>query len=103
MYEPNIVSLGCVMIMIKTDTTKTNIVKEVKIKTDIVKEVKTKTLPNSYTNKNSIIFFEGGGGGGVRPKKKKKKCACLRSPDPPYFSAADPNLFYQQLFDTNFC
>ena len=36
--------------MIKTDTTKT----------DIVKEVKTKTLPNSYNNKNSIFFFGGG-------------------------------------------
>jgi predicted methyltransferase len=53
------------MVMIKTDTTKTDIVKEVKIKTDIiktdiVKEVKTKTLPNSYKNKNSIIFFGGG-------------------------------------------
>ena len=51
--------------MIKTDTTKTDIVKEVKIKTDIiktdiVKEVKTKTLPNSYNNKNSIFFFGGG-------------------------------------------
>ena len=36
----------------------------------------------------------------VRPKKK---CGCLRSPDPPYFSAVDPNLFYRKLFDPNFC
>jgi hypothetical protein len=35
--------------------------------------------------------------------KAKKKYLCLRSPDPPYFSAADPNLFYRQLFDPNFC
>jgi hypothetical protein len=35
--------------------------------------------------------------------KAKKENVCLRSPDPPYFSAADPNLFYRQLFDTNFC
>jgi hypothetical protein len=34
---------------------------------------------------------------------QKKKYVCLRSPDPPYFSVADPNLFYQQLFDPNFC
>ena len=33
----------------------------------------------------------------------KKKYVCLRSPDPPYFSAADPNLFYRQLFHPNFC
>ena len=33
----------------------------------------------------------------------KKKYVCLRSPDPPYFSAADPNLFLQQLFHPNFC
>jgi hypothetical protein len=33
---------------------------------------------------------------------KKKKNVCLRSPDPPYFSAADPNLFYRQLFHPNF-
>ena len=33
----------------------------------------------------------------------KKKYVCLRSPDPPYFSATDPNLFYQQLFHPNFC
>jgi hypothetical protein len=26
---------------------------------------------------------------------QKKKYVCLRSPDPPYFSAADPNLFYR--------
>ena len=26
-----------------------------------------------------------------------KKYVCLRSPDRPYFSAADPNLFYRQL------
>ena len=32
-----------------------------------------------------------------------KKYVCLRSPDRPYFSAADPNLFYRQLFDSNFC
>ena len=32
-----------------------------------------------------------------------KKFVCLRSPDHPYFSAADPNLFYRQLFDPNFC
>jgi hypothetical protein len=32
-----------------------------------------------------------------------KKYVCLRSPDPPYFSAADPNLFYRQLFHPNFC
>ena len=30
-----------------------------------------------------------------------KTYVCLRSPDPPYFSAADPNLFYQQLFHPN--
>jgi len=36
-------------------------------------------------------------------KAKKKKYVCLRSPDPPYFLAADPNLFYQQLFHPNFC
>ena len=35
--------------------------------------------------------------------KAKKKKMCLRSPDPPYFSAADPNLFNQQLLDPNFC
>jgi hypothetical protein len=34
---------------------------------------------------------------------KKKKYVCLWSPDPPYFSAADPNLFYWQLFHPNFC
>jgi hypothetical protein len=34
---------------------------------------------------------------------QKKKYVCLRSPDPLYFLAADPNLFYWQLFDTNFC
>ena len=34
---------------------------------------------------------------------QKKIYVCLRSPDPPYFSAADPNLFYRQLFDANFC
>jgi len=34
---------------------------------------------------------------------QKKKYVCLRSPDRPYFSAADPNLFYRQLFDPNFC
>ena len=34
---------------------------------------------------------------------KKKIYVCLRSPDPPYFSAADPNLFYWQLFHPNFC
>jgi hypothetical protein len=34
---------------------------------------------------------------------QKKKYVCLRSPDPPYFSAADPNLFNQQLFHPNFC
>ena len=33
---------------------------------------------------------------------QKKKYVCLRSPDLPYFSAADPNLFYRQLFDINF-
>ena len=37
---------------------------------------------------------------GVRPKKKY---VCLRSSDPPYFSAADPNLFFWQLFHPNFC
>ena len=39
----------------------------------------------------------------VSPGKAKKKNVCLRSPDRPYFSAADPNLFYRQLFDPNFC
>jgi hypothetical protein len=34
---------------------------------------------------------------------QKKKYVCLRSPDPPYCSAADPNLFYRQLFHPNFC
>ena len=34
---------------------------------------------------------------------QKKIYVCLRSPDPPYFSAADPNLFNQQLFHPNFC
>jgi hypothetical protein len=34
---------------------------------------------------------------------QKKIYVYLRSPDPPYFSAADPNLFYRQLFNTNFC
>ena len=33
----------------------------------------------------------------------KKKYVGLRSPDPLYFSAADPNLFYRQLFHPNFC
>jgi hypothetical protein len=33
----------------------------------------------------------------------QKKKMCLRSPDRPYFSADDPNLFNQQLFDPNFC
>ena len=28
-----------------------------------------------------------------------KKYVCLRSPDRPYFSGADPNLFYRHLFD----
>jgi hypothetical protein len=36
----------------------------------------------------------------IRPEEKK---VCLRSPDRPYFSAADPNLFYRSLFDPNFC
>ena len=27
----------------------------------------------------------------------------LRSPNRPYFSVADPNLFNRQLFDSNFC
>jgi hypothetical protein len=36
----------------------------------------------------------------VRPKKK---ICVFTAPDPPYFSAADPNIFYRQLFDTNFC
>jgi len=35
--------------------------------------------------------------------RSKKKYVCLRSPDRPYFSATDPNLFYRQLFDPNFC
>ena len=35
--------------------------------------------------------------------QSKKKYVCLRSPDPPYFSAADPNLFYRQFFHPNFC
>ena len=30
---------------------------------------------------------------------QEKKYVCLRSPDRPYFSAADPKLFYRQLFD----
>jgi hypothetical protein len=34
---------------------------------------------------------------------QEKKYVCLRSPDPPYFSAANPNLFNRQLFHTNFC
>ena len=34
---------------------------------------------------------------------QKKIYVCLRSPDLPYFSAADPNLFNRQLFDPNFC
>ena len=46
-------------------------------------------LPINYTEKYIIPF------------KAKKNCVCLRSPDPPYFSAADPNLFYRQLFDSN--
>ena len=36
-------------------------------------------------------------------KAKKKKYMCLLSPDQPYFSSADPNLFYRQLFHPNFC
>jgi hypothetical protein len=32
-----------------------------------------------------------------------KKYVCLRSPDRPYFSATDPNLFNRQLFYPNFC
>ena len=31
-----------------------------------------------------------------------KKYVCLRSPDRPYFSATDPNLYYRQLFDLIF-
>ena len=34
---------------------------------------------------------------------QKKIYVCLRPPDPPYFSTADPNLFYRQLFHPNFC
>ena len=34
---------------------------------------------------------------------QNKLFVCLRSPDPPYFSAAEPNLFYRQLFHPNFC
>jgi hypothetical protein len=33
---------------------------------------------------------------------QKNKYVCLRSPDRPYFSAADPNLFHRQLFDPIF-
>ena len=32
-----------------------------------------------------------------------KNNTCLLSPDRPYFSATDPNLFYRQLFYPNFC
>ena len=35
--------------------------------------------------------------------RPKKIYVCLRSPDPPYFPAADPNLFNRQLFHPNFC
>ena len=35
--------------------------------------------------------------------KAKQTYVCLRSPDPPYFSAADPNLFNRQLFHPNIC
>ena len=34
---------------------------------------------------------------------QKKIYVCLWSPDPPYFSTADPNLFNRQLFHPNFC
>ena len=36
------------------------------------------------------------------PRPKKIKYVCLRSPDRPYFSAAEPILFYRQLLDPNF-
>ena len=39
----------------------------------------------------------------IKSTKAENKYVGLRSPDPPYFLAADPNLFYRQLFHPNFC
>ena len=50
----------------------------------------------SSTNKNEPPLYN------WNIVQAKKKYVCLRSPDPPYFSAADPNLFYRQLFHPNF-
>jgi hypothetical protein len=36
----------------------------------------------------------------IRPNTK---ICVFTAPDRPYFSAADPNLFYRQLLDPNFC